>query len=144
MIEQYYRPSQIRYLRDDVIWMIREVLTLEVGEWPKEATEGGETSKSPIHCAPFENPVIVRAEVEQRIELTKSDGETLIWEIQVGKVEYYDFLCPAAKRALNYVCSGPKRRKMTYPEWLRNHKTKRVINKIGDLVNITTSKCGNT
>lgn len=141
---EYYRPSDIRYLRDDVIWMISVVLTLEAGEWPSEPIDTGYVGgKATSHCAPFQTPGDVRAEVEERIKLTKSDGETLVWEITHG-TDYYDFLCPAAKSALNYISSGPKRRKETYSEWLRNRKTKKVIQRIGNLVNITTSKCGKT
>ena len=138
MRDEWYSPGQIRYLRDDIIWMIGQVLPLESGEWPPEQKESGYTGsqKTPSHAAPFENPAIVRAEVEQRIKMTKGDGVTLVWEIQKGGVEYYELLCPAAKRALNYICSGKKRRRtkdgrlITYAEWKRdrnkNHKNVKI------------------
>lgn len=129
-------PGGIRYLRDDIIWMIATVLPLEAGKWPAEPVETGYTGsqKTPSHSAPFENPGQVRAEVEYRLALTKKDGDTLKWEIQKQGVEYYDLLCPAAKNALNYICSGKgrrykKKRKenekpvlLPYSEWLRNRK----------------------
>ncbi|MDD4873374.1 MAG: hypothetical protein PHE15_00125 [Dehalococcoidales bacterium] len=137
---EFYRPYQVKYLRDDIIWVIANVLPLEAGEWPSEPAEncGGHKVN---HSAPFETPGMIRAEIEYRLKLTKEDGETLVWEIQVGHTEDYRFLCPVAKKALNYICSGVKRRNQTYSEWLRDRKTKQVTNKLGNLVDITTSKC---
>ncbi len=134
MAEPYYTPSQIRWLRDDVMWMIENVLPLDAGEWPPDPAESGYTGSQKLssQSAPFEKASIVRAELEQRIKMTKADGETLVWEIQKGGVEYYDLLCPAAKNALNYITSGVKRREQSYAEWLRNRKTRRVTDKLGE------------
>mgnify|MGYP000846282412 CR=1 FL=1 len=118
----WYAPGQIRYIRADILWMIAVVLPLEAGQWPPEPTET--TGRSKSRSAPFENPAVVRAEVEERLKMTKSDGETLVWEIQKGGIEYYDFLCPAAKMALNYICSGKKRRKVSYSKWYYDQKRK--------------------
>ena len=131
----WYAPGQIRYIRADILWMIAVVLPLEAGQWPPELTET--TGRSKSRSAPFENPAVVRAEVEERLKMTKSDGETLVWEIQKGGIEYYDFLCPAAKMALNYICSGKKRRKtksgrfITYAEWKRDRRKNRKYVKNG-------------
>lgn len=129
MINDWYAPGQIRYLRDDIIWMIAVVLPLEAGEWPPEPKETGYTGGHKVsHSAPFENPAVVRSEVKERLKMTKDDGVTLVWEIQKGGIEYYELLCPAAKRALNYICSGEKRRfknnggLLSYSEWLRNRR----------------------
>ncbi len=123
MAVEWYSPGQIRYLRDDIIWMIAAVLPLDAGQWPPEPKDSWYTGnqKTPSHSAPFEKPSVVRAEVEQRIGMTKSDGDTLVWEIQHG-YEYYELLCPAAKKALNYICSGKKRRKQSYAEWKSHRK----------------------
>ncbi len=129
MAVEWYSPGQIRYLRDDIIWMIAAVLPLEAGEWPPEPKETGYTGGHKVsHSAPFENPAVVRSEVKERLKMTKDDGVTLVWEIQKGGIEYYELLCPAAKRALNYISSGPKRRRtkegrlITYAEWKRDRK----------------------
>jgi hypothetical protein len=121
--EQYYKPSQIRYHVDDMIWVIAVVLPHEAGYWPPEhglQNTGGQ--RSPSQVAPFENPAIVRAEVTERLKLTKGDGETLLWEIQNGGVEYYPVLCPAARQALLYISSGWKRRQQTYAQWKSHRK----------------------
>jgi hypothetical protein len=129
MTEQYYSPGQIRYLRDDIIWMIAVVLPLEAGQWPLSPVETGYVGnqKTPSHAAPFETPGCIRAEVEKRIKMAKSDGETLVWEIQHG-FEYYELLCPASKMALNYISSGPKRRKQSYREWKKQSKYRHKSN----------------
>jgi hypothetical protein len=133
-VEQYYTPGQIQYISDDIIWMIAVVLPLEAGCWPPapgNAINNPESQKTPSHTAPFERPAVVRAEVEKRLKMTKGDGVTLVWEIQKGSIEHYKLLCPAAKIALNYICSGKKRRRtkggrlITYAEWKRDRKKNR-------------------
>ena len=123
--EVWFSPSQIHYLRDDVIWMIAEVLPLEAGQWTPEPVNTGYVGnqKTKTYTAPFEKPGQVRAEVEERIKMTKQDGETLVWEIQHG-IDYYYGLCPAAKMALNYICSGGKRRRVSYSKWRYDRKRK--------------------
>jgi hypothetical protein len=125
--EAYFRPSQIRYKPEDIMWVIATVLPQEEGYWPPEPcieiSAGGQ--RSIAHVAPFEAACQVRAEVSERLRMTKEDGETLLWELQKGGIDYYPVLCPAARKALLYISSGWKRRRQTYAEWKADRKRQR-------------------
>jgi len=131
--DEWYSPGQIRYLRDDIIWMIAVVLPLDAGCWPPapgNTINNPESQKTPSHAAPFENPCCVEAELLQRIKMTGEAGEALVDEVLAG-IEHYQLLSRPAKRALNYISSGPKRRRtkdgrlITYAEWKRDRKKNR-------------------
>ncbi|OBW61083.1 MAG: hypothetical protein A9183_02975 [Dehalococcoides mccartyi] len=125
--EAYFKPAQIRYRVEDVMWVIATVLPMEEGYWPPEPETGGYAGKMrTVSCvAPFEASCQVRAEVSERLRMTKDDGETLLWEIQRGGVEYYPVLCPAARKALLYISSGWRRRRQTYALWKADRKRQR-------------------
>jgi len=105
--------------------MISDVLPLEAGMWPIEPVETGYVggSRTRRYAAPFEGAGCVRAELEQRLETTGEAGEALIDEVQSG-IEDYELLSRPARRVLNYISSGPKRRKQTYAEWKSHRKYK--------------------
>lgn len=125
--EAYFKPSQIRYKVEEVMWVISAVLPQEEGYWPPEPDTGGNAgSMKTVSCvAPFEAACQVRAEVAERLRMTKEDGETLLWELQKGGIDYYPVLCPAARKALLYISSGWKRRRQTYAEWKADRKRQR-------------------
>jgi hypothetical protein len=130
MIDVYYKPSDIHFSREQMFWLISVLPCLEEGSWPlnpcitgyTEAENTGRVNTS--SRAPFETAIQIYTEVTYRLALTGKDGQTLYWEIQQGKVEEYQFLCPAAKQAINYM-SGWRRRKWPYRKWCyeQSHKT---------------------
>lgn len=114
----YYSPRDITFTREQMIWLIEHLDLLELGDWPPEGRETGYTGsqKSHSHKAPFETAAQIYVEVSYRLDRTGNDGETLVWEVQNG-LNAYALLCPAAKKALNYI-SGWRRRKMKYRKWI--------------------------
>jgi hypothetical protein len=100
---------------------------LDEGIWPiKESGyidthENVQVTKTPTNG--HQITLEVWAELVQRLDKTKSDGETLRSEASAG----LDFnqLSKAAKNALNYI-SGWRRRNVGYALWLakRNYRTK--------------------
>ena len=125
MTDTWYSPGQIRFGRDEMIWLIECLSDLELGVWPKQPGDTGYTDapnvqKSRNFHAPFETPAQIFAEVTSRIDKTGDAGETLIWEVQHGMNDY-SLLSPPAKRALNYI-SGWRRRRSAYRDWLKQVK----------------------
>jgi hypothetical protein len=123
MIVVYYKPLEIRFNREQMMWLLQVLPCLEEGSWPvnpgitgyTEAENTGRVNTS-AH-APFETATQIYTEVTYRLDRTGKDGETLYWEIQHG-CETYEGLCPSAKQALNYI-SGWRRRKQGYRTWVR-------------------------
>lgn len=85
------------------------------GSWPPNP-QGSSYIDLPfrkrMYKAYFETPVQFSAEVNSRLDKTKSDGAILYWQIQAGIIDYED-LVPEAKNALNYM-SGWRRRSLPY------------------------------
>ena len=124
---EYYTPRDITFQRQEIIWLIEHLNTLESGEWPVSPVESGYTEiRSPNrnHKAYFETPCQIAAELTWRLKRTGESGEILVWEIQHG-LDDYDLLSPPAKRALNY-CSGWRRRTQEYSKWLYKEKGKKI------------------
>ena len=119
---KYYEPGEVAgaFCRNQVIWMIDEVLTLDAGEWPSENRETGYTNIDPdIRTEPRPHTpraliMTVRGELERRIACTKGDGRTLVEQIRNGQEKA---LTTAARQALGYCC-GRDIRVETYPHWL--------------------------
>ncbi|KKL44997.1 hypothetical protein LCGC14_2360060, partial [marine sediment metagenome] len=113
----FYSPGEIRFQRDEMIWLIEHLTELEDGKWPLDpsgavAPEGRTGLKAEGH---FVRPVQFAAEVKTRLSTTGEAGEALVDEIQVGILDYESLSRPA-QRVLNYI-SGWRRRNQTYPEW---------------------------
>lgn len=122
MSKDWYSPGEIRFQRDEMIWLVSWLGFLENGKWPPEHKETGYTGShtSSGHRAPFEDPSGFAAEVNCRLRTTGEAGEALVDEIQ-GGITDYEGLCSPAKRALNYI-SGWRRRKSSYKAWAKQAK----------------------
>ena len=120
---EYYNPKDITFQRQEIIWLIEHLDTLEAGEWPVSPYESGYTevmSPNRSHKAPFETAAQIFAEVSWRLKQTGEAGGILVWEVQHGLSDY-DLLCDIAKVALNYI-SGWRRRKTPYKDWKSQNK----------------------
>jgi hypothetical protein len=122
---EHYSPADIRFSREQMIWLIEWLDVLEDGKWPPDPKEtgyidtpGGSGNKS--SRSPFETAAQIFAEVTDRLKQTGEAGVTLVWEIQHG-LEVYELLSPPAKRALNYI-SGWRRRRMDFSSWMRQNR----------------------
>ena len=127
--KDWYSPGEIRFQREEMMWLIKWLPFLEEGTWPPEHKESGYTGyqKSRSHRAPFENPVGFASEVHCRLNTTGEAGEALVDEIQGGITEYEELSRPA-KRALNYI-SGFRRRRLSYSLWKAQKKYYKTIAK---------------
>ena len=117
MAKDWFSPGEIRFQREEMIWLIEHLKELEQGKWPPDpsgsvAPEGRTGFKAEGY---FVRPVQFASEVKVRLRTTGEAGEALVDEIAEGILDYEGF-CGPAKRALNYV-SGFRRRKATYGMW---------------------------
>jgi hypothetical protein len=119
---EWYSPRDIKFCRQQVIWIIRNLPLMREGIWPRHPE--GELA-SPIvqkpskHQAYFETPAQIAGEVDYRLNRTGLEGKLLVSEINLG-LDYLE-LQPEARRALNYVV-GWRRKRLAYPEWKRQRK----------------------
>lgn len=120
--------SDIRYCRQQVIWLILECLEYDVDTrrfhssrttWPSPPDETGYTSAGPTQHslradAPMEKPLQCIAEVTTRLEHAGTDGRLLYYELKANDPARP--LSREARAALGYVC-GWKRKRMSYSDW---------------------------
>ena len=125
--KDFYSPGEIRFAREEMIWLITWLPLLEKGTWPPEFRDSGYTGShgSRGHRAPFENASGFAGEVNARLSTTGEAGEALVDEIQSGVTDYEGLSRPA-KRALNYI-SGFRRRRLSYPEWKALQKFRNLL-----------------
>ena len=114
IVRDFYPPGLIKYCRNQIIWLIGEVLILDPGEWPMD---GDDSESSRSQRSPFELASMIRGELELRLSTTGRSGETLVWQIQENEITDYDSLAPTSKDALNYVTGRFKVTK--FLDWLR-------------------------
>lgn len=122
MSKPFYSPGEIRFQREEMIWLIEHLAELEEGKWPLDpsgavAPEGRTGLKAEGH---FVRPVQFAAEVNYRLSTTGEAGEALVDEIKAGILDYESLSRPA-QRVLNYV-SGWRRRKQSYSEFRATNK----------------------
>jgi hypothetical protein len=125
---EHYSPRDIRFNREQTIWLITWLDVIGDGHWPPDPKETGYvdvpggSSHSHSHRSPFETSAQIYAEVTTRLEQTGDAGVTLVWEVQHG-LEVYELLSPPAKRALNYI-SGWRRRRQSFSQWCYDQRKK--------------------
>lgn len=131
-MEEHYRPRDIVFDRQQVLWLIEWLELLQQGSWPPDPRETGYTEApkvqtSPSTRAPFEGPVQVAAEVTSRLESCGDAGQALRHEVEHG-LTAYELLSPPARRALNYCC-GVNRRRETFARWCwkRDNRTVKEV-----------------
>lgn len=138
MTEPYYKAGEIKFSREQIVWLIPYLPILRNGSYPRGPTESGYTDapvgKRQIKArADFINPVEIAAELDWRIEQAKEDGLFLemVYSQPDDKLLVMQHIASALNvdinkierdihRALNYV-SGFRRRGRTYKQW-KNHK----------------------
>ena len=125
MKDTWFAPGEIRFTREEMIWLITWLSLLEMGKWPPEHKNSGYSGSHGTrgHRAPFENPSGFAGEINARLKTTGEAGESLVDEVE-GGIEDYEGLSRPAQRALNYI-SGWRRRRITYPKWKYEQKRRR-------------------
>ena len=77
MTKVWYSPGEIKFTRQQVLFLIRNLATLREGYWPQEASSyidiplGKKTAK---HKAYFETPIEYAVEIQVRLERAGLDG----------------------------------------------------------------------
>jgi hypothetical protein len=138
----YYTPSEIRFTRDEILWVIQYVLP--VPDWPSEAVESGYTD-TPIQTSPschasFEARSQIVSEVYYRLFECGSDGMALVDEVwNLEDEATIDMLSWNSRQALNFIsgwcrrsnscanclskeCKKRGREPVTYAVWLSKRK----------------------
>ena len=122
MAKDFYSPGEIRFTRQQALWLIQNLGSLRDGYWPPESSNYIDLplgKRTASRKAPFITPVECAAEIESRLEKCGMDGLILLaiecWgerEASLGK--YLGMpewsVRKRYKRALAYVASGPARR----------------------------------
>ncbi len=94
--KDFYVPSEIRFTRQQVLWLIKNLPTLRSGYWPTEASSyiGIPGRKSGKHKAYFETPVEYAAEIQSRLERAHGQGGLILlaiegWDMTVASLAAY-------------------------------------------------------
>ena len=121
MLDEWYEPKTITFQRDQVLWILRNLDMLEVGQYPPNP-EGSSYIDAPIskrqvkRHAYFEMPVSIAAEVNLRLERT-GKGQLLMAEVMAG----YTLFSDEAWQVLTYI-SGWRRKQMDFKSWVKQRK----------------------
>ena len=118
-MQEFYSPGEIHFTRQQCVWLIQNLGYLRGGYWPTIPSDFVPGKKSGKGKAYFETPIEYAAEIEERLEYVGEDGLILEAIESWGKTDeslarYFRkpvwLIRKRAKRALNYVASGPSRR----------------------------------
>lgn len=140
---EWYAMHEIRFCRVQVIWLVtqffscgKDGLELERDSWPSNVyvsgyTDAPKTSHSVNSHAGFEKPMQLVGELEHRLLKTGKDGRLLVLEVHVRNVcdTTGRELSRDARAALGY-CSGWKRKRQSYNQWLaekKRHETHKIM-----------------
>ncbi len=146
--EEWYKPSEIRFRKNEVLWLIRNLSIISAGTWPPEHKETGYTGnkgKAHSHSAHFEIPETIAGEIEARLSRCGLDGLALefvtrladgddVYVIQrIANYQRRPFLQvkDGIKLALRY-CRGYHRKHVSYSRFCdytkpRDNKTKSQV-----------------
>lgn len=128
----YYPIDQVRFCRIQMFFLIEHLETLNDGIYPPACEETGyvgDISKLSSTSAAFEAVSIIYCEVTSRLAATRTDGGTLVHEIQILKADTIESLSPCARDALNYI-SGFRRKPYPYYVWKKERNRKNKIHQL--------------
>ena len=131
MKEEYYKPSEIKYNKEQVLWLLNNVLFRD--SWPsdhKETGYSGGKGHTVGHHAPYETIKMIIAELNIRLRLCGKAGLYLeyLTLIDYGDLDYLLSRLAGyhgttsrevhymAKMAMRYCC-GRKRKRVTFEQF---------------------------
>jgi len=136
LMDDWYSPGEIRFNREQMMWLIRYLEMLKKGNWPPNPQGSGYidaplSRKTGRKGAYFETPCQFAAEVEMRLKRTGADGDMLCEQIK-GEIETYGDLVVRdntnPKQALNYISLWDfRKRKTPYSLWKAKKKSYKNI-----------------
>lgn len=96
MAKDFYAPGEIKFTRDQVLWLIKNLSTLRAGYWPTESSSyiGIPGRKSGKHKAYFETPIEYAAEIQKRLEQAWNQSGLILlaiegWDMTVASLSAY-------------------------------------------------------
>ena len=117
--KDWYPPSEIKFTRKTVLWLIKNLVMLREGYWPPEASNYIDLPGTGSKKAYFETPIQYAVEIQARLEKCGIDGLILeameCWEKSAESLATY-FQKPEwviykrRKMALDYIASGFERK----------------------------------
>lgn len=122
----WYDYGDIRFCPQQVIWILQHSETLRSGMWvhqeqqERAAGRNGAT-KTEAH---FVKPELIVAEVEDRLQLTGTQGYALVAEVAKGRGIYT--ISEVAWEVLMYV-KGWRRKALAFGAWKRQRKYRKMI-----------------
>ena len=133
--KDWYSPGEINYTKSQVLWLLPNLPSILLGEWPPEHKETGYIGKSRHRKASayFEPSVQVGAELSLRIKLCKRDGLMVmaryVWgEDEISLSNYFDLpyqsVIQCLETAIRYCCGSP-RKFMPYRDYKKQSNYRR-------------------
>lgn len=118
---EWVSPGAVTFTREQVLWLLPLLPDLIKGEYPPEPIDSGyidvPIGKRGLKCrAAFENPCLIAAELEMRLEKTGVDGKLLLAEVGAG----YTMFSDEAWLALKFISGW--RRKKNYIVWQKQRR----------------------
>jgi len=118
--QEWWRPAQIIFCREQVIFLIKHLSSLEEGNYPTNPAGSGyvdaPTGDAQIKPnAYFVIPVLLAAEINSRLPQHR-DAKQLILQLEEGIYLTYE-----AETLLRYV-TGWRRKETSFPQWRSSRK----------------------
>jgi hypothetical protein len=115
----WWPPRDITFTRDQVLWLIYMLPLLTEGCWPRDPNQSSIDVPGPrlgikSFRAPFENPAMIAAEIEARLQRTGLAGRVLYYQLRADCT--WGDLEKSARSAL-YYCCGWKRKSTSFANW---------------------------
>jgi len=132
LIEEYYRPGDIRFKASQLRWLIAHLYAIREGYWPTQNEESGYVymggpQRKGSHRAHFETPVAIGAELQVRLERCKIDGLMLEFyfcmdvpdklDLQMKLARYLNTTQKNINRRIRFAlgyCCGWRRKQISY------------------------------
>jgi len=145
MFESYWTPSEIRFTKEQVLWLLPHLEELREGLYPANHKETGYVGGNGKNrrTSPFETICLIAAEIDIRLAACFPDG--ILVEEYYTKGHTYESLASkyhrdtysihrAINNALSYISSGSSQRwhrhhkdPCTYAEWKGHYRTRKVM-----------------
>ncbi len=122
----------LHYCKVQIAWMVKWSDLLDFGKWPPDYTgydkaaqlvkvkrRAGKAKKRKPTCASHQATMDVWQEIIKRMETTGEDGGEF-WK-EAHKVDNFNEFPKASMHVLNYL-SGYRRKRLSYPNWLKQRK----------------------
>lgn len=144
MNDEWYAPNQIKYTKDQMLWLLNHLPDLRLGYWPPNPQGSGYVdmpiNKKAVKAkAHFITAVEVAAEIDDRLEQCGLDGllveANYTWDksidslVKASSLDFYEVV-RRISRALKYISSGydrrwhttRKREGVSYTEWISHRR----------------------